>query len=57
MRIDCCRSCGNTLEVRKYCEVCSQPIQFICSECFHFADDPTHSECERKDQINNSSLA
>ncbi|WKT57387.1 hypothetical protein QVH35_08270 [Candidatus Nitrosotenuis chungbukensis] len=57
MRIDSCRNCGNALEVKKYCQVCTQPIQFLCSQCAHYADDPIHSVCDLKLHIGKQSVA
>ena len=44
-RIDSCRNCGEQLEVLHTCMVCEQPSQFQCSNCFHYVDDPIHTEC------------
>lgn len=46
MRIDCCRNCGVTLKVLEYCKVCKQPLKLQCAKCYHFADDPIHSNCD-----------
>ena len=45
MRIDCCRNCGDPLHVMEYCSICANPTKFQCKRCFHFADDPVHSQC------------
>jgi len=44
-RVDCCRNCGSQLEVITVCEICEQPHAFRCSNCYHFVDDPIHTEC------------
>ena len=46
MRIDCCRNCGEKLQVLELCQVCKQPVRLQCGECLHFADDPIHSLCD-----------
>ena len=44
-RVDSCRNCGVTLEVLTTCMMCDQPSQFKCSNCYHFVDDPIHTNC------------
>ena len=44
-RIDSCRNCGEGLDVLSNCLVCDKPAKFQCSHCFHYVDDPIHTEC------------
>ncbi len=44
-RIDSCRNCGEVLNVFATCMICDQPSQFKCSNCYHFVDDPIHTNC------------
>ena len=44
-RIDSCSSCGEDVEVLNTCMVCEKPTKFQCSNCFHYVDDPIHTEC------------
>lgn len=45
MRLDSCRNCGFTLDVKKSCNTCNQPLQFQCKHCMKFAEDPIHTNC------------
>ena len=44
-RVDSCRNCCDTLDVLTTCMMCEQPAQFKCSNCYHFVDDPIHTNC------------
>ena len=44
-RVDSCRNCGVTLDVITTCMICDQPSRFKCSNCYHFVDDPIHTNC------------
>lgn len=44
-RLDSCRNCGDVLRVKATCGVCEQPRQLHCTGCFHYVDDPVHTEC------------
>jgi len=44
-RLDSCRSCGSDLEVKTVCAICDQPEQVRCASCYHYVDDPVHTEC------------
>ena len=44
-RVDSCRNCGEALDVLTTCMICDQPSALKCSNCFHFVDDPIHTNC------------
>ncbi len=44
-RVDSCRKCGEALDVLTTCMICDQPSQLKCSNCYHFVDDPIHTDC------------
>ncbi|MGY5149842.1 MAG: hypothetical protein ACW9W3_07240 [Candidatus Nitrosopumilus sp. bin_68KS] len=45
MRIDCCRKCGASQEIKQKCSICSQPIKFECKTCLNESDEQIHSTC------------
>ena len=50
-KTDSCRNCGEALDVLSTCMICDQPFQFKCSNCFHFVDDPIHTDCVIFDDV------
>ncbi len=44
MRVDSCKKCGNSLEISQYCDVCKQPVSFICNGCKR-EEDQFHLKC------------
>ena len=49
MRIDSCRKCGNTLEIKQKCSICVEPIKFTCKNCRFETDEQIHSICRLVD--------
>ncbi len=45
MKDNSCRSCGDTLEVKKICTVCSQANQFFCHNCGYVSEEQIHFQC------------
>jgi len=45
MKDNSCRSCGNTLEVKKTCNICSQANQFFCHNCGYVSEEQIHFQC------------
>jgi len=45
MKQDSCRTCGETLQVKKTCNVCSQANQFFCHNCGYETEEQIHSQC------------
>ncbi|WP_237089315.1 hypothetical protein [Nitrosopumilus adriaticus] len=49
IRIDCCRKCGSTQEIKQKCSICSQAIKFECKTCLTESDEQIHSTCQLVD--------
>ena len=45
MKSDSCRICGETLEVKKECDICNQANQFFCHSCGHVTTEQIHNQC------------
>jgi len=45
MQQDSCRKCGEELEVKKTCNVCSQVNQFSCNKCGYVTEEQIHFQC------------
>jgi len=45
MKDNSCRSCGNALEVKKTCNICSQANQFFCHNCGYVSEEQIHFQC------------
>ncbi len=45
MKSDSCRICGETLEVKKKCDICNQANQFFCHSCGHETEEQIHNQC------------
>jgi ribosome-binding protein aMBF1 (putative translation factor) len=45
MKSDSCRICGETLEVKKTCDICDQANQFFCHSCGHVTTEQIHNQC------------
>ncbi len=48
MRLESCRKCGNDLEIKQNCFVCTVPIQFHCVKCGADTDEQIHYDCFMK---------
>ncbi len=44
-QVDSCGNCGEELAIMHTCMVCELPTKFQCVNCFHYVDDPVHTEC------------
>ena len=45
MKQDSCRKCGEELEVKKTCNICSQANQFSCHKCGYVTEEQMHFQC------------
>ena len=45
MKQDSCRKCGEELEVKKTCNICSQANQFSCKKCGYVTEEQIHFQC------------
>ena len=45
MKDNSCRSCGDSLEVKKTCNICSQVNQLFCHNCGYVSQEQTHLQC------------
>ena len=46
MRIDSCRKCGISLEIKQKCSICDDPLKFICKNCHFESDEQIHLNCK-----------
>ena len=53
MRIDSCRSCGQTLQEFQSCPDCKVCIQFTCPGCGKFGEIQIHPKCITSNAIAN----
>lgn len=40
-----CHDCGGSLDMVETCVICDKPYLFQCSLCYHWFDDPAHTDC------------
>ncbi len=45
MQLNSCRKCGEGLEVKKTCEICTQANQFFCHNCGYVTEEQIHNQC------------
>ena len=45
MKQDSCKKCGEALEVKKTCNICSQANQFSCHKCGYVTEEQIHFQC------------
>ncbi len=45
MQLNSCRKCGEGLEVKKTCDICSQANQFFCHNCGYVTEEQIHNQC------------
>ncbi len=45
MKQDSCRKCGEALEVKTTCNICSQANQFSCHKCGYVTEEQIHFQC------------
>ena len=49
MRIDSCRTCGESMKEFQRCNTCSEINRFVCRRCNKTSDEQIHPECVLSD--------
>jgi predicted amidophosphoribosyltransferase len=46
-----CIRCGSELKPSSYCELCKQPLIFICTSCEYITEEKVHADCSNANEL------
>src|SRR4051794_4959116 len=46
-----CIKCGSELKVSSYCQLCQEPLIFVCTSCDYITEEKVHTDCRNAEVL------